>query len=73
MKFTIPFRTHLPARAVRIGSAVGVILGAVALLLWGAWFLRREASRLTMPIEHGVEIPVLNRALLSELAARVPK
>lgn len=73
MRFSFPFPIRLPAR-LRWGLAAGgVLLATVALTGWTLSFLRRETARLKEPVSQGIEIPALDRALLSEFAGRVPR
>lgn len=72
MRLSFPFPIRLPAR-LRWGlTIVSVLLATVALVTWTLSFLGRETARLKEPVSQGIEIPALDRALLSEFAVRVP-
>lgn len=64
---------RFPARP-RWGFGIAVVLLATAALAtWTISLLHRETARANAPTRVGVEIPVLDRALLSELSSRVPR
>lgn len=73
MKLIFPSSFRLPAR-LRWGVAIASVLIAIAgLTIWTISLLRREAARAKAPTQPGVEIPALDRTLLSEFANRVPR
>ena len=73
MKIPLPRHIALHGRFGRSLTVVGVLLLVGLLVAWTVWFLRRETVRGRLPARLDVEIPVLDRALLSEFAARAPR
>lgn len=73
MKFPRSVRLRLPDRLGQTLAIAGILFLSAVLCGWTIWFLRREAARARTPASHGVEIPVLDRSLLSEIAGRVPR
>ncbi|MDP3685774.1 MAG: hypothetical protein Q8R32_03005 [bacterium] len=73
MRLPSLFRIHLPTRLRWSLAIAGVLFTTTGVATWTISLLRRETARANAPTQPGVEIPVLDRALLSELAGRVPR